>query len=112
ERGPKDVAIKTWPRDLASFRSSIDTPRPMFVASTRTTAGLLARGSSPRPPSRKAIRLPVAYMDETSRSQLRGQLPITDQFPRPHSLFTLLRGTLGVLVIDFGAPSCQSGPLV
>src|ERR1700756_1760255 len=33
----------------SSFRSSTGAPRPVFVASTRTMAGLLARGSSLRP---------------------------------------------------------------
>src|SRR5215472_8031272 len=33
---------------LTSFRSSTGAPRPVFVASTRTMAGLLARGSSLR----------------------------------------------------------------
>src|ERR1700741_5087855 len=33
----------------SSFGSSTGTPRPVFVASTRTMAGLLARGSSLRP---------------------------------------------------------------
>src|SRR5271166_2976411 len=41
ERGPKDSE--------PSFRSSTGTPRPVFVASTRSMAGLLARGSSLRP---------------------------------------------------------------
>jgi hypothetical protein len=52
----------------------------------------------------------VAYADETSRSQLRGQLRIRLAHARasPHSLFTLSRGTVGTLVIDFAGAPCQS----
>jgi hypothetical protein len=70
-----------------SFGSSTDTPRPMFVASTRPTAGLLARGSAPRPAFPAAP--PVAFADETSRSQLRGQLrtwPALSSRLRPHRI--------------------------
>ena len=47
ERGPKD---------LSSFGSSTGTPRPVFVASTPPMAGLLARGSSPRPAFPAVVR--------------------------------------------------------
>jgi hypothetical protein len=58
----------------SSFRSSTGAPRPVFVASTRTMAGLLARGSSLRPAFPAQGLRQWLKPDETSRSQLRGQL--------------------------------------
>ena len=75
------------------FRSSTGTPRPVFVASTRPTAGLLARGSAPCPAFPAARAPPVAIPDKTTRSQLRGQLRILPAHAlkaSPHSLFRLL----------------------
>src|SRR5580704_16654651 len=95
-----------------SFGSSTDAPRPMFVASTRPTAGLLARGSAPRPAFPAARAPPVAYPDKTSHSQLRGQLrtwPALARKTSPHSLFALKARDRRSVVIDFAGPPCQSG---
>jgi hypothetical protein len=63
-------------KGLSPFGSSTGTPRPMFVASTRTdgrSPGSRIGASSCLP---GGTLPPVAHADETSRSQLRGQLRI------------------------------------
>jgi hypothetical protein len=80
---------------LSSFGSSTDAPRPVFVASTTAdgrSPGSRIGASSYLPGDKRS---PVAYADETSRSQLRGQLRIRSFFhSAPHSLFALLRETV------------------
>src|ERR1700733_12978456 len=85
EGGPQDFGLSDQP-----------PIRPERCLSRRLgpTAGLLARGSAPRPAFPAARSPPVAYSDETTRLQLRGQLRIRNSRSAPHSLFALSRETV------------------
>src|SRR5579872_2004850 len=99
ERGPKDLRLSDHP--------SAHPGRCLSRRHVRRQVSWLA--------DRRLARLPGG---QDASSGFHGRdFPLTvagaatdwGLIPAPYSLFTLWRGTVGTLVIDFAAPACQSG---